>query len=436
MNILTYIINLKKREDRKEHILKEFSGRSEFSIQIIEAIEQPIGAVGLWQTIIQILKQVPEDAPFILLCEDDHQFTVDYSYEKLCDGIEKASAMEADILLGGPSWFNNIFQVSDHLYWVESFTGLQFTIIFKKYFPSILGAVFEYSDAADLKISELPGIYTFLYPFASIQKEFGYSDATKKNETKGKIASLYSTATEKVKLINQVTGYYKNNPTETPSLTERDYEEFCIPVYIINLPERTDRLANIKKEFEARKEFDIKIVPACKHEIGAVGLWESIKGIVRTAVENDDDVIIICEDDHEFTSAYSKRDSLENIIESHYQGADVLVGGVESFSQIIPLTDNRFWIDSFRATQFITVFKKCFHRILAEEYDEKVTADGMLSEITSNKMVIYPFISVKKDFGYSDIRLRNDFNNDVFKFDNSEKRISKTLFMYKKHGNS
>ena len=32
---------------------------------------------------------------------------------------------------------------------------------------------------------------------------------------------------------------------------------------------------------------------------------------------------------------------------------------------------------------------------------------GVLSEIIYNKMVIYPFISEQKDFGYSDVTLGN-----------------------------
>ncbi len=33
---------------------------------------------------------------------------------------------------------------------------------------------------------------------------------------------------------------------------------------------------------------------------------------------------------------------------------------------------------------------------------------GFFSEITSHKMVLYPFISIQKDFGYSDVTLSND----------------------------
>jgi glycosyl transferase family 25 len=124
------------------------------------------------------------------------------------------------------------------------------------------------------------------------------------------------------------------------------------------------------------------------------------------AVENDDDVIIICEDDHQFTASYSKSYLKRNIIEAYYQGADILSGGIRNFTQIIPLTRERFWIDYFWGTQFIVLYKKCFSRILSEELDQFVTVDEFLSEISSNKMVIYPFVSIQKDFHFSDIQKR------------------------------
>ena len=38
-----------------------------------------------------------------------------------------------------------------------------------------------------------------------------------------------------------------------------------------------------------------------------------------------------------------------------------------------------------------------------EPYNEDVVADGKLSEIIVRKMVLFPFISIQKEFGYSDI---------------------------------
>ena len=73
----------------------------------------------------------------------------------------------------------------------------------------------------------------------------------------------------------------------------------------------------------------------------------------------------------------------------------------------IGVSENRYWINCIHSTQFLVLYKSIFQKILDEEYDETITVDDALSEITSNKMIIFPFISVQKDFGYSDINQRN-----------------------------
>ena len=77
-----------------------------------------------------------------------------------------------------------------------------------------------------------------------------------------------------------------------------------IKVYIPNLPERTERLESIYETFKGKDEFELNIVPAIKKERGADGLWQTIYSIVEKVNDGDDEVIIICEDDHVFTSVY------------------------------------------------------------------------------------------------------------------------------------
>ena len=72
------------------------------------------------------------------------------------------------------------------------------------------------------------------------------------------------------------------------------YQNIIIPAYVINLPERKDRLAHIQQQFLGKSEFDVTIMEACKHSIGAVGLWKSILKVIKIGVANEDDVIIFC----------------------------------------------------------------------------------------------------------------------------------------------
>jgi methylmalonyl-CoA mutase cobalamin-binding subunit len=186
-----------------------------------------------------------------------------------------------------------------------------------------------------------------------------------------------------------------------------DYEGIIVPTYIINLKERTERLNHILEQFRDKLEFDIHIIEACKHEVGPIGLWKSITKVVKLAEENDDDVIIICEDDHEFTEHYSKAYLFQNIVAANEQGAAILFGGIGSFGDAVPLTANRMWVNPFQSTEFIVLFKKIFNKILKYKFKDDDVADLVLAELTSHKMVLFPFISLQRDFGYSDFTSRH-----------------------------
>lgn len=215
------------------------------------------------------------------------------------------------------------------------------------------------------------------------------------------------------------------------------FENITLPAYIINLKQRPERLQHVLKQFGGRNEFDVTVVEACKHKIGAVGLWHSIIKVIHLAIENQDDVIIICEDDHTFTEHYDRDYLFQNVLEAHEQACDVLCGGIGGFNHAVPLTHNRYWIDSFWCTQFIVVYRKFFKKILNEPYDESVTADDKISEMTSHKMVLYPFISVQHDFGYSDVTKKNNDSSGIITeyFKNANERLGKYRKVYDQYLN-
>lgn len=209
-------------------------------------------------------------------------------------------------------------------------------------------------------------------------------------------------------MLNELIATSKNTTMKTEKETA-----FYIPTYVINLKERTERKEHISKEFEGKQEFGITFVDACTHPIGAVGLWNSIVKVIEMAVEQDDDVILICEDDHYFTEYYSKEYLFENIINAHEQGADILSGGIGGFGYAVPVAKNRYWVDWLWCTQFIVVYKKFFQKILNYEFKEDDTADGVISQLSNNLMTLYPFISRQKEFGYSDITQGNKDNPNL-----------------------
>lgn len=186
-----------------------------------------------------------------------------------------------------------------------------------------------------------------------------------------------------------------------------EFDNVVLPTYVINLKERTDRYRHIQKQFEGRTEFDLHVIEASKGDCGAVALWDSMRRVIKLAIQQDDDVILLCEDDHTFTSFYNKHLLFRNILEASLQGAELLSGGIGGFNHAVPISENRYWVDSLWCTQFLILYRPIFSKMLDFPFQNSDTADGVLSMITSHKMVIYPFVSVQMDFGYSDVSPRN-----------------------------
>ncbi|MGJ1195097.1 hypothetical protein ACR777_02370 [Sphingobacterium spiritivorum] len=180
--------------------------------------------------------------------------------------------------------------------------------------------------------------------------------------------------------------------------------EINIPTYVINIPKRKDRIAYIIDQFKGKREFDLYFIEASDHPIDAVGLWMTICRIINIAIEKNEDVIILCKDDHEFTNDYDPDKFIASIYEAYRLQASFLLGGIlGGFSNIFPLQSGLFWLDAFFGAQFVVVFSNSYKKILEEPFSDQDFVDEKLSEMTSNKFVIFPMISVQKEFGYSDM---------------------------------
>lgn len=210
--IPVYAVNLAQRTDRKEHIISQFRGRKEFELNIVPAIEHKIGAYGLWQTLRQIVKlELDNASEYFVLCEDDHTFTDNYKPELLLRCIQIAQQLNADILSGGVSWFNCGVLIHKNLYWIDKFNGLQFTVFFNKFYSAFMDADFGEHPIVDINIADISENKFVIYPYISVQKEFGYSDVTSKNAEDGYVESIFKASEARFKLMTKVKQFYFNN---------------------------------------------------------------------------------------------------------------------------------------------------------------------------------------------------------------------------------
>ena len=165
---------------------------------------------------------------------------------------------------------------------------------------------------------------------------------------------------------------------------------------------------------------------AIRHERGADGLWKSICKIIKHALADDEDVIVICEDDHTFTADYNREKFLHDVIEAGHQGCQIMLGGIGNLANAIPVSDRRWWISWFWSTQFMVVYKSAFKDILNADFGVNDVADEFLANLLTHKQVLWPFISIQHDFGYSDVTVSNNNPLAVSKlFEAAQQRLSK-----------
>lgn len=395
--INVYAINLVKRPDRRSSIISEFADKEQLKLTIVPAIEHHFGAVGLWKTICGVVESAcDEDLDYIIICQDDHAFTSHYQNVSLRNVILDATQFQADLLLGGVSWFTTCVPVGKNLNWVEKFSGLQFAVIMKKFYKKILNADFQKGSAADYKMSELSNQIYFIYPFISIQKDFGYSDITQKNNAKNIVGKLFKDSDNLVKATKQVISFYKRKKGDLEPFA--GFENMSVTTYILNSNNNERRLFRIHSQFEGRTEFDVRMIELCKYTNTIKAYWMTLRKIVQQAADDGDDVIIVCDDDHSFTEAYSSNCLIRHIVEGHLLGTKILCGGLDDFETAIPLTRDKFWVRAFKSASFIVLYHSVFNRILRQQFCDGSTIESIYREITSNKLVMYPFISRREEF--------------------------------------
>lgn len=203
----TYIINLEKRVDRKANIEKEFAMYPEFEPTIFKAVEHQRGSLGLFLSFQKIVALAAEkNLEYVIVCEDDHVFTSNYNKERLNEQIKIGQQLEFDILLGGMSNVHDALFFNPNLVWVGGFTGLQFTIIFKRFYDTILSFNLGKSPF-DLALGQLSDRIYCCYPTISTQFSYGYSDATSVNNELD-VETYFETCNQKLDRLYKITEYF------------------------------------------------------------------------------------------------------------------------------------------------------------------------------------------------------------------------------------
>src|SRR5690606_33436690 len=222
-------------------------------------------------------------------------------------------------------------------------------------------------------------------------KDFGYSDVTELNNNERRVESLFLDSKRAIDYVLDLQNFYGFIDTVDNNIQTFDY---LLTVHVINYNNRSHKSNPIVGQFIEKSEFDVVYYNLLDEKRYENSIWLNIKEAIQSAIDQDEDIVIICDVDHIFTCFYRKEVLIQNILEAHLQGCDILCGGIgNEFSHALPVTKNRYWINQFITTNFFVVYKKIFQRIIETPFDNMKTYRESISHITDNKMVIFPFIS-------------------------------------------
>ena len=142
-----------------------------------------------------------------------------------------------------------------------------------------------------------------------------------------------------------------------------------LKAFVINLPDRTDRLATFKENFKSWN-LDLEIIPGIKHEEGAKGCALSHRKVIQLAKDKGLPWVLVLEDDCKPVEPTADRfNALLPVLWEKRDQWDIFTGGPTSTSheeiRLIqrdpPLVEMKCF-----ATQFIIVNGKIFDQILKE----------------------------------------------------------------------
>jgi hypothetical protein len=382
-----YIANLANRVDRANHARQAFANRPEFDMKLVAAKKHAIGSYGLWLTLKELVaEEQRKNSAYFVFCEDDHQFTEQYDPVLLKELIHQSLSLGADLLLGGVSWVGKAIPVRDHLFWVAHFTGLQFTVIFRKFYDPILRSSFRIGTPADHHLSSLTTEKFTVFPYISTQKEFGYSDITEQNAQKGYVDSLFSDSAERFGLLQKVNRYFKH----PRPLDETGNIGSAIPCFSLTNGASPAQLPESTIQAAKRRGFDIQSLGDARKKRSYSAL---LKAALRHARANDFPCIALITSPFAFAAQEQYTISLQHHIAYSLQvHADVLLCNIDACKNVLPVARQCCWVDSFSNTSLVIVFKKMYDRIIEWQDVSETDFAERLSIHCSNKLVMYPFL--------------------------------------------
>lgn len=142
------------------------------------------------------------------------------------------------------------------------------------------------------------------------------------------------------------------------------WDSFFIPTYIFSGEGMNVFPQQVEEVWSCHPEFQTVRVQEPLQARSFARTWRVIVQIVQTALEKDDEIILLCEDDLRFTEDYSTKELFNAILEAYKYRADILLGGIGEYDLLYPLSERLYWSDRFSGMQFILLFRNIYRPII------------------------------------------------------------------------
>lgn len=179
------------------------------------------------------------------------------------------------------------------------------------------------------------------------------------------------------------------------------WKSFFTKVYLINLPEMTDRL-RISAEALEEEGIEYTLFPAVKMEDGRLGLLATMKKLFTEVLESDTENIIVLEDDFEFL--LKPNGFLNILVEQLPADYDCLFLGCNLLNRPERISENLLRIGTSYSTHSIGYSRKAIKKILPL-FDNPVAYDILIMKGVQGDghcYATFPMLSTQLP-GYSSI---------------------------------
>ena len=163
-------------------------------------------------------------------------------------------------------------------------------------------------------------------------------------------------------------------------------DEVCISTFLVG--EWTNVM--VKKHFDGKSLFRTEMLVS-----PSLSRWSLFRCAVEHAEKSgDDDVIVVCFNEHNFTNNFDGRLFLDVIVEASKRGAQLLIGGCQKVENMVPVTSSLFWVDVTSGASFYVVYRSVYRKILSITIDGgDADLDEIISQYIPNKFLVCPIIS-------------------------------------------